>query len=43
MFLLYTILETIYKKNLIVCYFNHKLREEADEEEIFLKKLGKET
>jgi tRNA(Ile)-lysidine synthase len=41
MFLLYEILKTDYKKNLIVCYFNHKTRSETEDEEIFLKKLCK--
>ncbi|MFA5916778.1 MAG: tRNA lysidine(34) synthetase TilS [Candidatus Gracilibacteria bacterium] len=41
MYLLYEILKTTYKDNLVACYFNHKLRIEADEEEIFLEKLGK--
>jgi tRNA(Ile)-lysidine synthase len=40
MFLLYEILKTPYKKNLVACYFNHKLRKEADDEEEFLKDLG---
>ncbi|MFK7780504.1 MAG: tRNA lysidine(34) synthetase TilS [Candidatus Gracilibacteria bacterium] len=40
-FLLHKILETKYKDNLVVCYFNHKLRPEADEEEIWIEKLGK--
>jgi tRNA(Ile)-lysidine synthase len=40
MFLLYEILKTPYRKNLVVCYFNHKLRPEADEEEKFLEELG---
>jgi tRNA(Ile)-lysidine synthase TilS/MesJ len=39
MFLLYKILETRFKKNLVVCYFNHKLRAEADEEEIWIEQL----
>jgi tRNA(Ile)-lysidine synthase len=39
MFLLYEILKTSYKDNLVACYFNHKLRTEADEEEIFLENL----
>jgi tRNA(Ile)-lysidine synthase TilS/MesJ len=39
MFLLYKILETTYKNNLVVCYFNHKLRNEADEEEKWIEKL----
>ncbi len=41
MYLLYEILKTTYKDNLVACYFNHKLRIEADEEEIFLEKLWK--
>lgn len=39
MFLLYEILKTKYAKNLVACYFNHKLRKEADDEEVFLEKL----
>lgn len=39
MFLLYEIIKTKYAKNLVVCYFNHKLRKEADDEEVFLEKL----
>jgi len=39
MFLLYKILETKFKRNLVVCYFNHKTRIETDEEESFLEKL----
>jgi len=39
MFLLYKILETKYKNNLVVCYFNHKTRPETDEEESFIEKL----
>ena len=42
MFLLYKILETKYKENLVVCYFNHKLRVESDEEESWIEKLSKE-
>lgn len=42
MFLLYQILETQYKKNLVVCYFNHKTRPETDDEEKFIEALGKE-
>lgn len=38
-FLLYKILETKYKNNLVVCYFNHKLRKEADEEEKWIEEL----
>ncbi len=41
MFLLYKILETKYKKNLVVCYFNHKLRKEADDEEKWIEDLWK--
>lgn len=41
MFLLYKILETKYKDDLIVCYFNHKLRSEADLEELFIEELWK--
>jgi len=36
------LLETKYKENLVVCYFNHKLRPEADDEEKWIEKLGKE-
>ncbi|MDF1682615.1 MAG: hypothetical protein P1U46_02565 [Patescibacteria group bacterium] len=39
MFLLYKILETKYAKNLVACYFNHKIREESDIEEKFLEDL----
>ncbi len=39
MFLLYELLKTSYKDQIVACYFNHKLRVEADEEEIFLEKL----
>ncbi len=42
MFLIYEILKTKYAKNLVACYFNHKLREESDEEEKFLEKLWEE-
>ena len=41
MFLLYKILESKYKKNLVVCYFNHKLRKEADDEEKWIEELWK--
>jgi tRNA(Ile)-lysidine synthase len=41
MFLLYKILETGYKNNLVVCYFNHKTRAETDKEEAFLENLCK--
>lgn len=39
MYLLYEILKTPYKDNLVVCYFNHKLRDEADLEEKWLEDL----
>ncbi len=42
MFLLYKILKTKFKDNLIVCYFNHKTRPETDIEEKFLEELWKE-
>ena len=41
MFLLYKILETSFRKNLVVCYFNHKTRPETDIEEKFLEELWK--
>lgn len=41
MFLLYKILETDYRDNLVVCYFNHKTRKETDIEEDFLRELSK--
>ena len=41
MFLLYKILETAFKKNLVVCYFNHQTRPETDLEEKFLEELAK--
>lgn len=41
MFLLYKIFETEYKKNLVICYFNHKTRPETEDEELFLEKLCK--
>lgn len=41
MYLLHKILETSYKDNLVVCYFNHKIRKEADKEEEFIEKLWK--
>ncbi|MDD5770158.1 MAG: tRNA lysidine(34) synthetase TilS [Candidatus Gracilibacteria bacterium] len=41
MFLLYELLKTTFKNNIVACYFNHKLRVEADEEEKFLENLGK--
>ncbi len=41
MYLLYEILKTSYRNNLVACYFNHKLRPEADEEEVFLENIWK--
>ena len=41
MFLLYKILETHYKKNLIVAYFNHHTREQCQQEEDYLIDLWK--
>lgn len=41
MYLLYEILKTKYKNNLVACYFNHKLRGEADNEEKWLENLWK--
>lgn len=41
MFLLSQILQTEYKKNMVVAYFNHKIRPEADKEEAFIEELGK--
>lgn len=41
MFLLYKILESSFKDNIVVCYFNHKLRPEADEEEKWIEQLWK--
>lgn len=43
MFLLYELLKTTYKDQIVACYFNHKLRLEADEEEKFLENLGKKV
>ena len=39
MYLFYEFLKTKYRKNLIVCYFNHKTRIETDNEENFLNGL----
>ncbi len=39
MFLLYEAIKTTYKDQIVACYFNHKLREESDEEEAFLEDL----
>lgn len=41
MYLVYHILQTKFAKNLVVGYFNHKLRIEADDEEKFIENLGK--
>ncbi len=41
MFILYEILKTKYAKNLVACYFNHKLRTESDLEEDFIEELWK--
>jgi tRNA(Ile)-lysidine synthase len=41
MFLLHQILQTDYKKNMVVAYFNHKLRPEADDEEVFIEEMWK--
>jgi tRNA(Ile)-lysidine synthase len=41
MFLLYQILKTPYRKNLVVCYFNHHTREQCKLEEEFLLELWK--
>lgn len=41
MYLLYKILETPYKKNLIAAYFNHHTRDQCQQEEAFLQELGK--
>ncbi len=41
MYLLYKLLKTSYKKDLVVCYFNHKTRPETELEEKFLEKLCK--
>lgn len=39
MFLLYKILETKFRDNLVVCYFNHKTRLETEIEEKFIEEL----
>lgn len=41
MYLLYNLLKTDYKKNIVVCYFNHKTRPETEIEEKFLEELSK--
>ena len=42
MFLVYKLLESDYKNDLVVCYFNHKTRSQTDIEEEFLRNLWKE-
>lgn len=42
MYILYKILETKYAKNLVACYFNHKLRDESESEEKFIEELAEE-
>ncbi len=39
MFLLYHLIESEYKDNIVVCYFNHETRPECDEEQNFLWEL----
>lgn len=41
MYLLYKILETPYRKNMIAAYFNHHTREQCSQEEAFLCELWK--
>lgn len=41
MFLLYHLLETSYKGNIVACYLNHNTREQCGEEEKFLEDLWK--
>lgn len=41
MFLLYHLLESPYKKNIVACYFNHHTRVQCQEEEDFLIELWK--
>lgn len=41
MFLLYKLMETKYKQNLVVCYFNHQLQEQSLQEEQFLEDFCK--
>jgi tRNA(Ile)-lysidine synthase len=41
MFLLYQILQTEYRHNLVACYFNHNTREQCKLEEEFLLDLGR--
>jgi len=39
MFLLYHLLRTDYKKNIVACYLNHNTREQCKREEQFLEEL----
>lgn len=41
MYLLYRILDTEFRKNLVVCYFNHKTRPETEVEEKYLENFCK--
>ena len=41
MYVLYKLLKTEYKNNLVVCYFNHKTRLETENEEQFLEEFCK--
>jgi len=41
MYLLYKLLNTDYKKNIVVCYFNHKTRLETEDEEQYLEAFCK--
>ncbi|MCP4524026.1 MAG: tRNA lysidine(34) synthetase TilS [Candidatus Gracilibacteria bacterium] len=43
MYILHKILETKFKKQLVVCYFNHKTRPETEKEEAFIEELGKKV
>jgi len=41
MFLLYHLIKTNYKKNIVACYLNHNTREQCKQEERFLEELWK--
>lgn len=43
MYLVYKILETNFAKNLVICYFNHHLRPESQEEEDFLEEFARKN
>ncbi len=43
MYLLYKLLWTKYKKNIVVCYFNHKTRPETETEEQYLEDFSKKN